>query len=57
MTFENDHHLMGNLAVRFEASSATGAGNLAAQMQADPKKQGKEKKPDGNLVSRAFPEQ
>lgn len=26
-------------------------------VQAELKKQGKEKKPDGNLVSRAFPEQ
>jgi hypothetical protein len=30
------------------------AGSLAAQMQADPKKQGKEKKPDENLVSLIF---
>ena len=28
---------------------------LLAQLQADPKKQGKEKKPDENLVSLVFP--
>jgi hypothetical protein len=31
-------------------------GGVAAEMQADPKKQGKEKKPDGYLVSLAFPD-
>ncbi len=30
-------------------------GGIAAQMQADPKKMGKEKKPDENLVSLVFP--
>lgn len=30
-------------------------GGIAAQMQADPKKLGKEKKPDENLVSLNFP--
>jgi len=31
-------------------------GGVAAQMQADPKKQGKAKKPDANLVSLPFPD-
>lgn len=31
-------------------------GGVAAQMQADPKKQGKAKKPDANLVSLVFPD-
>ncbi len=31
-------------------------GGIAAQMQADPKKLGKEKKPDENLVSLVFPD-
>lgn len=31
-------------------------GSIAAQMQADPKKQGKAKKPDANLVSPVFPD-
>ena len=57
MTFKNDHHLTGNIAARYATSGTTNAGNLAAQMQADPKKQGKEKKPDRHLVSRTFPEQ
>ncbi len=30
-------------------------GSIAAQMQADPKKLGKAKKPDGNLVMFDFP--
>jgi hypothetical protein len=32
-------------------------GGVAAMAQADPKKLGKEKKPDGNLVSLVFPDQ
>lgn len=31
-------------------------GGVAAQLQADPKKQGKAKKPDANLVSLVFPD-
>ena len=31
-------------------------GGVAAEMQADPKKQGKAKKPDANLVSPVFPD-
>lgn len=57
MPFEDNNHLMGNITAQFETRTAAGASNLAAQMQAAPKKQGKEKKPDRNLVSRAFPEQ
>lgn len=31
-------------------------GGVAAQLQSDPKKQGKEKKPDENLVKLVFPD-
>jgi hypothetical protein len=31
-------------------------GGVAAQLQADPKKQGKAKKPDANLVSLVYPD-
>ncbi len=31
-------------------------GGVAAELQADPKKQGKEKKPDENLVSLVYPD-
>jgi len=36
-------------------ADATYAGGVAAMEQADPKKRGKEKKPDVNLVSLVFP--
>ncbi len=38
-------------------NAAANDGGIAAQMQADPKKLGKEKKPDENLVSLVFPDQ
>jgi hypothetical protein len=37
-------------------AEATYEGGVAAMMQADPKKQGKEKKPDANLVSLVYPD-
>ncbi len=37
-------------------AEATYEGGVAAMLQADPKKQGKEKKPDANLVSLVFPD-
>ncbi len=37
-------------------AEATYEGGVAAQMQADPKKLGKEKKPDASLVSLVFPD-
>ncbi len=37
-------------------AEATYEGGVAAMAQADPKKQGKEKKPDENLVSLVFPD-
>ncbi len=38
-------------------AEATYEGGVAAMAQADPKKLGKEKKPDANLVSLVFPDQ
>jgi len=38
-------------------AEATYEGGIAAMAQADPKKLGKEKKPDANLVSLVFPDQ
>jgi hypothetical protein len=49
----NRHNLLELLA-RLSAERAALA-VLAADMQGDPKKQGKEKKPDGNLVIHVFP--
>jgi hypothetical protein len=37
-------------------AEATYEGGVAAMAQADPKKLGKEKKPDANLVSLVFPD-
>ncbi len=37
-------------------AEATYEGGVAAMMQADPKKLGKEKKPGANLVSLVFPD-
>ncbi len=37
-------------------AAATYEGGVAAMLQADPKKLGKEKKPDRNLVSLVFPD-
>ena len=51
--------LLGTPKPRVMDSAAINAsannGGIAAQMQSDPKKLGKEKKPDENLVSLVFP--
>jgi len=39
----------------FPFAALSGGGSVCAQNNSDPKKLGKEKKPDANLVSRVFP--
>jgi hypothetical protein len=53
MKEDNNTHLPGLLDLRDLLSAAWAV--LAADLQADPKKQGKEKKPDENLVRFTFP--
>ncbi len=43
-------------AIAAVIAEATYEGGVAAMLQADPKKLGKEKKPDANLVSLVFPD-
>jgi len=43
-------------ALAMALAAATYEGGVAAMLQADPKKLGKEKKPDTNLVSLVFPD-